>query len=93
LADTVIPPINQEVLAAKVGTTRSRINFFMNKFRKLGFIEYNRHLEGPFIASQRDRSRLTPIRRRIAAAMHVLSKIAARIDACAYIPCAIVNCA
>jgi CRP/FNR family transcriptional regulator, cyclic AMP receptor protein len=39
--ETVIPQINQEVLAAKVGTTRSRVNFFMNKFRKLGFIEYN----------------------------------------------------
>ena len=36
-----IPRINQEVLASRVGTTRSRINFFMNKFRKLGFIEYN----------------------------------------------------
>lgn len=36
-----IPTINQDVLAARVGTTRSRINFFMNKFRKLGFIEYN----------------------------------------------------
>jgi len=39
--ETVLSPINQELLAAKVGTTRSRINFFMNKFRKLGFIEYN----------------------------------------------------
>ena len=39
--ETVLSPINQEILAAKVGTTRSRINFFMNKFRKLGFIEYN----------------------------------------------------
>jgi CRP/FNR family transcriptional regulator, cyclic AMP receptor protein len=38
--ETVIPHINQEILAARVGTTRSRINFFMNKFRKLGFIEY-----------------------------------------------------
>lgn len=36
-----VPKINQDVLAARVGTTRSRINFFMNKFRKLGFIEYN----------------------------------------------------
>lgn len=36
-----IPKINQEILAARVGTTRSRINFFMNKFRKLGFIDYN----------------------------------------------------
>ena len=39
--ETVIPRISQEVLAARVGTTRSRINFFMNRFRKLGFIEYN----------------------------------------------------
>lgn len=38
--ETVIPKISQEFLAAKVGTTRSRINFFMNKFRKLGLIEY-----------------------------------------------------
>jgi CRP/FNR family transcriptional regulator, cyclic AMP receptor protein len=36
-----IPKINQEILAARVGTTRSRVNFFLNKFRKLGFIEYN----------------------------------------------------
>jgi CRP/FNR family cyclic AMP-dependent transcriptional regulator len=36
-----IPKVNQDVLAARVGTTRSRINFFMNKFRKLGFIEYD----------------------------------------------------
>ena len=39
--EEVLPKVNQDVLAAKVGTTRSRINFFMNKFRKLGFIEYN----------------------------------------------------
>jgi CRP-like cAMP-binding protein len=39
--ETVMPNISQKVLAAKVGTTRSRINFFMNKFRRLGFIEYN----------------------------------------------------
>jgi CRP/FNR family transcriptional regulator, cyclic AMP receptor protein len=39
--EMVIPKINQDLLAARVGTTRSRINFFMNKFRKLGFIEYN----------------------------------------------------
>lgn len=42
--ETVIPPISQDVLAAKVGTTRSRINFFMNKFRRLGFIEYDGEL-------------------------------------------------
>jgi CRP-like cAMP-binding protein len=36
-----IPKVSQELLAEIVGTTRSRINFFMNKFRKLGFIEYN----------------------------------------------------
>ena len=39
--EPVIPPINQELLAARVGTTRARINGFMNKFRKLGYIEYN----------------------------------------------------
>ena len=39
--ETVIPKISQETLAEMVGTTRSRVNFFMNKFRKLGFIEYN----------------------------------------------------
>jgi hypothetical protein len=37
----VAPKISQEVLAEMIGTTRSRVNFFMNKFRKLGFIEYN----------------------------------------------------
>jgi CRP/FNR family cyclic AMP-dependent transcriptional regulator len=37
----VIPKLSQEVLAEMVGTTRSRVNFFMNKFRKLGLIEYN----------------------------------------------------
>jgi CRP/FNR family transcriptional regulator, cyclic AMP receptor protein len=43
--DTVIPKISQEVLAEMVGTTRSRVNFFMNRFRKLGYIEYNGGLE------------------------------------------------
>ena len=39
--ETVIPKISQETLAEIVGTTRSRVSFFMNRFRKLGFIEYN----------------------------------------------------
>ncbi|HME12324.1 MAG TPA: Crp/Fnr family transcriptional regulator [Candidatus Acidoferrum sp.] len=39
--ETVISAISQETLASMVGTTRSRINFFMNKFRKMGFIHYN----------------------------------------------------
>ncbi|HET9412941.1 MAG TPA: Crp/Fnr family transcriptional regulator, partial [Pseudolabrys sp.] len=43
--ESVIPRISQEILAARVGTTRSRINFFMNKFRKLGLIEYNGQLK------------------------------------------------
>jgi len=43
--DTVIPRINQATLAEMVGTTRSRVNFFMNRFRKLGFIEYNGELQ------------------------------------------------
>ena len=37
----LVPKISQETLAEMIGTTRSRVNFFMNKFRKLGFIEYN----------------------------------------------------
>ena len=37
----VLPKVSQEVLAEMVGTTRSRVNFFMNRFKKLGFIEYN----------------------------------------------------
>ena len=40
--EPIVPGISQEILAARVGTTRSRINVFMNKFRKLGFIEYDR---------------------------------------------------
>jgi CRP/FNR family cyclic AMP-dependent transcriptional regulator len=39
--EEVTPGVSQETLAEMVGTTRSRVNFFMNKFRKLGFIEYN----------------------------------------------------
>jgi CRP-like cAMP-binding protein len=42
---TVLPKIPQETLAEMVGTTRSRINFFMNKFRKMGFIKYNGGLQ------------------------------------------------
>jgi len=38
---TAVPKISQETLAGMVGTTRSRVNVFMNRFRKLGFIEYN----------------------------------------------------
>jgi CRP/FNR family cyclic AMP-dependent transcriptional regulator len=36
-----VPPISQETLAEMIGTTRSRVNFFLNKFKRLGFIEYN----------------------------------------------------
>jgi CRP-like cAMP-binding protein len=43
--ETVIPKISQETLAEIIGPTRSRVSFFMNKFRKLGFISYNGHLE------------------------------------------------
>ncbi len=38
--ETLIPSITQEMLADMIGTTRSRVNFFMNRFRKLGFVEY-----------------------------------------------------
>jgi CRP-like cAMP-binding protein len=43
-ARRAVPRVSQELLAEMVGTTRSRINFFMNKFRKLGFIEYDGEL-------------------------------------------------
>ena len=39
--DSLIPRVTQETLAEMVGTTRSRVSFFMNRFRKLGFIDYN----------------------------------------------------
>jgi CRP/FNR family cyclic AMP-dependent transcriptional regulator len=42
---TVIPKISQETLAEIIGTTRSRVSFFMNRFRKLGFIDYNGDLK------------------------------------------------
>jgi CRP-like cAMP-binding protein len=38
---TVVPKISQEILAEMIGTTRSRVSFFMNRFRKLGFVDYN----------------------------------------------------
>jgi CRP/FNR family transcriptional regulator, cyclic AMP receptor protein len=41
----VVAKISQETLAEMIGTTRSRVSFFMNKFRRLGFIEYNGNLE------------------------------------------------
>jgi CRP/FNR family cyclic AMP-dependent transcriptional regulator len=41
----ITPNISQETLAEMIGTTRSRVSFFMNKFRKLGFIDYNGHIE------------------------------------------------
>jgi len=43
--EPIVPKISQETLAEMVGTTRSRISFFMNKFRKLGFVAYNGGLE------------------------------------------------
>ena len=44
--EAVVANISQETLAELVGTTRSRVNMFMNKFRKLGFIRYNSELRG-----------------------------------------------
>jgi CRP/FNR family transcriptional regulator, cyclic AMP receptor protein len=43
--ETVIPNLSQQMLADMVGTTRSRISFFMNRFRKLGFVEYNGEMQ------------------------------------------------
>jgi CRP/FNR family cyclic AMP-dependent transcriptional regulator len=46
IPETVVPKISQETLAEMVGTTRSRVSFFMNRFRKLGFIDYSGGVEG-----------------------------------------------
>jgi len=43
--EPIVGKISQETLAEMIGTTRARVSFFMNKFRKLGFIDYNGHLE------------------------------------------------
>jgi CRP/FNR family transcriptional regulator, cyclic AMP receptor protein len=42
--ETLIPKVTQETLAEMAGTTRSPVNFFMNRFPKLGFIEYDREI-------------------------------------------------
>lgn len=42
VSEMTIPKLSQETLAEMVGTTRSRVNFFMNRFRKLGFLNYDR---------------------------------------------------
>ena len=42
---TLIPPITQETLAEMIGTTRSRVSFFMNRFRKMGFIQYDGRIQ------------------------------------------------
>jgi CRP-like cAMP-binding protein len=43
--ETFIPPVTQEALAEMIGTTRSRVSFFMNRFRKLGFIDYDGRIQ------------------------------------------------
>jgi CRP-like cAMP-binding protein len=43
--ERMLPKVSQEMLAEMIGTTRSRVNFFMNKFRKLGFIQYSKNRE------------------------------------------------
>jgi hypothetical protein len=40
-SNAIIPKISQDMLAEMIGATRSRVSFFMNKFKKLGFLEYN----------------------------------------------------
>jgi CRP/FNR family transcriptional regulator, cyclic AMP receptor protein len=45
IPETVVPKISQEMLAEMIGTTRSRVSFFMNRFRKFGFIDYNGGLQ------------------------------------------------
>jgi CRP/FNR family transcriptional regulator, cyclic AMP receptor protein len=54
-----LPKVSQTVLAEMIGTTRTRVNYFMNKFRKLGLIEYARRAEDQQFASQRSPARVT----------------------------------
>ena len=62
IPETVVPKISQETLAEMVGTTRSRVSFFMNRFRKLGFIHYaggiGRRSAGPQLSAERSAARL-----------------------------------
>ena len=53
-----VPPISQETLAEMVGTTRSRVNFFMKKFQRLGFIDYSERAQGQQLAAHRRPARL-----------------------------------
>jgi CRP-like cAMP-binding protein len=48
----IVPKVSQEMLAEMIGSTRSHVNFFMNKFRKLGFIKYNGglHIDGSLLS-------------------------------------------
>jgi CRP/FNR family transcriptional regulator, cyclic AMP receptor protein len=57
--ETVVPKISQETLAEMVGTTRSRVSFFMNRFRRLGFIHYNRGLQVHSSLLKRSSARLS----------------------------------
>jgi CRP-like cAMP-binding protein len=68
--DRVLPRISQQTLAEMIGTTRSRVNFFMNKFRRLGFIDYhggltiNSSLSSVLLGDERLRSRPSVVGRR-----------------------------
>jgi len=55
--EPLIAKIGQETLAEMIGTTRSRVSFFMNKFRKLGFIDYKRWVACPQFTAQRNFTR------------------------------------
>jgi CRP-like cAMP-binding protein len=53
-----VPPISQSTLAEMVGTTRSRVTFFMKKFQRLGFIDYKHAAQGEQLAAHRCAARL-----------------------------------
>jgi CRP/FNR family transcriptional regulator, cyclic AMP receptor protein len=64
--DQIVPRINQETLAEMIGTSRTHVNFFMNKFRQLGFIEYDGDTKGEIRVNRSLLSMLLPERRQIA---------------------------
>ena len=78
--EPMIAKISQETLAEMIGTTRSRVSFFMNKFRKLGFIEYNGESESSQFAVERGPARLTAKSTLPAASFPLPAKISASVQ-------------
>ena len=82
--EQVLPAVSQEMLAEMIGTTRSRVNFFMNKFRRLGFIEYRRRAASPQLPSHGRPARVTCRGCRGETAGRAIHGVCAGRNTCAY---------